>query len=398
MKKRSKPVIACLIVVLVTCAIVVCGKFCFNKPQALCPKVQGKTICLNMIVKNESKVIARCLASCKDIIDYWVIVDTGSTDGTQEIIREELKGIPGELHERSWINFGHNRNEALMLAKPKADYTLFFDADEQLVLTQPLDKTTLTKGYYFCIIQEPMLRTKRLFLTDNQLPWEWVGAMHETLVCGNITFDHHQCIEGVSKLTNSEEGHRSSDPNKYLKDAAILEQEYQKNPTNTRNLFHLAQCYYTGGRYDLALKYYEERSHLFDDKDERWFATYMVARIRHILDFPTETLVKDYLYAFQERPYRAEPLFHLAFHYFTQKDYISAYLLAEKTLSIPMPDEIGYVETWLYDYGLQCLYADVALILGLKEQALVHYKKALTAENMPETIRKNILVAMTQCK
>ena len=54
------------------------------------------SVCLNMIVKNESKVILRCLESVKDIVDYWVIVDTGSTDGTQIIIQDYLKGIPGE--------------------------------------------------------------------------------------------------------------------------------------------------------------------------------------------------------------------------------------------------------------------------------------------------------------
>ena len=79
----------------------------------------GQTICLNMIVKDEKDVICRCLASVKPVIDYWVIVDTGSSDGTQEIIRAFMKEIPGELHERPWINFGHNRNEALELAKGK---------------------------------------------------------------------------------------------------------------------------------------------------------------------------------------------------------------------------------------------------------------------------------------
>ena len=54
-----------------------------------------KRICLNMIVKNESAVIERCLASLRDHIDAWVIVDTGSTDDTMDKIRASLKGIPG---------------------------------------------------------------------------------------------------------------------------------------------------------------------------------------------------------------------------------------------------------------------------------------------------------------
>ena len=86
-----------------------------------------------MIVKNESKVIERCLGSVKDFINYWVIVDTGSTDGTQQIIKNFMKDVPGELHQSEWQNFEYNRNEALQFAKNKGDYILFMDADDQLL-------------------------------------------------------------------------------------------------------------------------------------------------------------------------------------------------------------------------------------------------------------------------
>ena len=58
-------------------------------------------VCLNMIVKNEAPVIDRCLASVKLLVDSWVIVDTGSSDGTQDRVRSLKAGVPGELHERS---------------------------------------------------------------------------------------------------------------------------------------------------------------------------------------------------------------------------------------------------------------------------------------------------------
>jgi len=90
-------------------------------------EAKKKTICLNMIVKNESKVITRCLESIKPILDYWVILDTGSTDGTQQIIKNFMKDIPGELHEDAFVNFEYSRNKALDFAKGKADYVLFID-------------------------------------------------------------------------------------------------------------------------------------------------------------------------------------------------------------------------------------------------------------------------------
>ena len=93
------------------------------------------TVCLNMIVKNEREVIERCLSSVKQLIDYWIIVDTGSTDGTQEVVKKFLKDIPGELHERPWVDFGYNRNEAMKLAEGKTDYLFFIDADDRLVFS-----------------------------------------------------------------------------------------------------------------------------------------------------------------------------------------------------------------------------------------------------------------------
>jgi glycosyltransferase involved in cell wall biosynthesis len=72
-----------------------------------------------MIVKNEAHIIRETLDSVAPYISSWVIVDTGSDDGTQDLIRDHMgrRGIPGELYERPWRNFGHNRSEALDLAQ-----------------------------------------------------------------------------------------------------------------------------------------------------------------------------------------------------------------------------------------------------------------------------------------
>ena len=82
------------------------------------------TICLNMIVRNEAHVVAETLASIAPYIDSWVVVDTGSRDGTQEVIERFFaeRSVPGELHERPWRDFGTNRTEALTLCEGRADY------------------------------------------------------------------------------------------------------------------------------------------------------------------------------------------------------------------------------------------------------------------------------------
>ena len=65
---------------------------------------RGQTVCLNMIVKDEAHVIGRCLATARPLIDAWVVSDTGSTDGTQALIRELLADLPGTLLERPWVD------------------------------------------------------------------------------------------------------------------------------------------------------------------------------------------------------------------------------------------------------------------------------------------------------
>ena len=89
---------------------------------------------LCMIVKNEEHIIERALRSCLSQMDTFCIVDTGSTDKTKEIIQkvsDEL-GIKGHTYDRPWVNFGHNRSEALELARNHMTWAFMLDADDVL--------------------------------------------------------------------------------------------------------------------------------------------------------------------------------------------------------------------------------------------------------------------------
>ena len=98
------------------------------------------TVTLCMIVKDESHIIMDCLKSVVDSIDRYDITDTGSTDGTQDIIKNffDEKGIPGEVYQSDWKGFGKSRSEAFENAGQKADYALVIDADDYLTGTLPV--------------------------------------------------------------------------------------------------------------------------------------------------------------------------------------------------------------------------------------------------------------------
>jgi glycosyltransferase involved in cell wall biosynthesis len=117
---------------------------------------RGQTICLNMIVKNEAPVIGRCLLSVRPIIAHWVIVDTGSTDGTQALVRDALRDLPGELIERPWVDFAPNRNEALDAAGRRSDYILLIDADDTLAFDAAFTMPELTADSYNLALHTPV--------------------------------------------------------------------------------------------------------------------------------------------------------------------------------------------------------------------------------------------------
>jgi glycosyltransferase involved in cell wall biosynthesis len=89
------------------------------------------TLCLNMIVKDESHIIEQTLENiCQHFkLDYWVISDTGSSDRTPEIIENffKAKNIQGEIIYEAWQNFSYNRNIALKACLGKSDYILIFN-------------------------------------------------------------------------------------------------------------------------------------------------------------------------------------------------------------------------------------------------------------------------------
>ncbi len=95
--------------------------------------MQQKSINLCMIVKDEAHCIVRCLDSVKRVIDKALIVDTGSSDNTIQVINDWLEEneVEGKVIKEPWKDFGYNRSFALQAAKELGcDYSLMIDADE----------------------------------------------------------------------------------------------------------------------------------------------------------------------------------------------------------------------------------------------------------------------------
>jgi glycosyltransferase involved in cell wall biosynthesis len=353
-----------------------------------------KTICLNMIVKGESRVIQRALASVKHLIDYWVIVDTGSTDGTQDLIRDFLHDIPGELHERPWVDFAHNRNEALAFAKNKADYLLFIDADERLIFKDCFVMQSLDKDCYFVTYRHGDCDSHRVLLINQHIPWRWEGILHEELKTSQAKSSAF--LQDVVNISMTEYGFRSRDLNKYLKDAELLEKVLKEDPENARYVFHLAGSYEVSKRYDLALKNYEKRAAMGGYHLEVYYSLYRIAWIQEKIGEQPQVFINSYCKAYQYLRSRAEPLFCLADHFIQEKFYLVGYLILKFALCIPLPNDAYFVQTWIYEHGLLAKFAECAYYMKKYSESRDALQKILNKPAIPLDVRreveKNILV------
>lgn len=348
-----------------------------------------KTVCLNMIVKNESQVITRCLDSMLPIIDTWVIVDTGSTDGTQQIIKDHMKskGIPGELYERPWVNFSHNRNEALRLAKGKADYVFFIDADEYLMYDPDFKLPDLDKDYYYVTIAYSGTRYGKIQMVNNHLDWEYVGVLHE-VIAPPVSRSHGSLEKVVNIYTT--EGARSKDPQKYLKDAAILEAGLKDEPNNARYVFYLAQSYRDAGNHAKALENYERYVKMGDWDQEVFWSLMQIASMQQSLGKPQEEVLASYYKAFLYRSSRIEPLYHIANMYREKGDFESGYQVAKMATMIPQTKDGLFVQQWMSDYGIPLELSVCAYWLGKYEECQQISLELLKRNDLPPNFRSCI--------
>lgn len=305
---------------------------------------QGPRVCLTMIVKNEAAIIDRCLTAALPFIDTWCITDTGSTDGTPELIQSffERHGVPGAISTAPFHDFSQARNDSLSAAKIIGgwDYALLIDAD--MVLEGTLNKSELTGSAYNILQRNGNLDYWNTRLVRRDSGAKYIGVTHEY-----ISVEGVQRLEG---LTFDDRNDGGSKGDKGPRDIRLLEEALAVDPSNERYLFYLAQVYRDMGRHQEAIDTYKKRIDRGGWDEEIWASYYGIARSHRALS-QWEHFVAACLAAYNYRPGRGESLQILAqaFRETSQND--SAFVIAEALSQIPYPGDTLFVERDAYDFA-----------------------------------------------
>jgi hypothetical protein len=319
------------------------------------------TLCLNMIVKNESLIIRKVLESVADWIDYYVIEDTGSTDDTIKIIKDffDSIGIEGEIHKTKWVNFGFNRTHSIKLAKNKGDYILLIDADMILLVEDKNFKEKLVNDMY-SIDQNAngmVYGNVRIVKGDND--YEYIGVTHEFISCLKKDCKSSK-LETVNMLDNANGFNRKD---KYSRDASLLQDALQDKKLDIgmkqRYNFYLAQSYRDDKKYQKAIKYYKIRVSLEGWEEEVFYSLYQIGMLYIMQNDYLNGL--DYLLrAYQMRPTRSESLYSLVKFYRLEKKYELSKLFLIKGMKIQIPkNDTLFIDIniyrFLFEYELTCI-------------------------------------------
>lgn len=331
-------------------------------------------LCLCMIVKDERPILEDCFNSVIDSIDYWIICDTGSTDGTQQFINEyfESKNIKGELYEDEWLNFAHNRTLAFERAKNKAKYCYVIDADDRLegnILIPPGEDII----NFMLKINLGPIEYYRAQIFRNDLDWIFKGVVHEyaCLKNPNIPGKHNVYLDDCKVNAGTFGNRTTKDNKKFCRDIELLLKGIEDEEKNSRYYFYLAQSYKDIGNYKKAIKWYNKRINLGGWEEEIYCSKYYIAycKQRDNYDFDNEILF-DYLDSFNYREIRLEPLYQIMMHYKSKDELYTAFSYGMLGYNINFPkDDILFIEKDIYNLRFWYVLSYISYKLGFKNLA-----------------------------
>lgn len=348
---------------------------------------------LILMIKNEEKILKRCLDALVGIVDAFCICDTGSTDTTKEIALDFLKTHDGCLTEEPFRDFGYNRtvsfvNSQNYLLKNNWDmkntYGLVLDADMVFVPGQ-IKEQDLTEVAYTIIQKNGSLEYFNNRFLRMDFNWKCIGVTHEYWAGPTPQkLDKNICF-----IDDRNDGGCKHD--KFERDVRLLQQGLVDEPKNERYLFYLAQSYKCLGRFKESIDMYTRRIEAGGWSEEVWYSYYMIGEcyknMNNIADFE-KWMQLGYVY----RPSRVEGFYKLAEYFRTVGQVYKAYHYIKIGQSTPFPkDDVLFIETpvyeGLFDYEASIVEYYIHPEKGLKTSMTAMLKTHLYRENIISNLK-----------
>ncbi len=310
-------------------------------------------IILHLMIRNESKIIERCLQHAIEYVDAICILDTGSTDNTIDVCRRYLSRTnkPFKISEEPFKNFGHNRTVSFrkcqQLCKklkwnPETTYTMTIDADMIIKPRSSFKDFKLTQNGYNVIQDNGNIKYYNIRFMKCSYDWKCIGSTHEYW-----SGDPHEKIPyEVFYIDDKNDGGCKSD--KFERDLRLLTEEIKENPKNDRAHYYLGQSLKDLGRFEEAIEIFKKRISLGGWIEEVWYSHYQIGRCYdHLKDEHQMELWLNK--AFQYHPKRSEPLYHLTKYFRIYSQHHKAYHYYLKGKDIPFPkDDLLFIEEGVY--------------------------------------------------
>jgi glycosyltransferase involved in cell wall biosynthesis len=360
-------------------------------------------LALNFICKDESHVIGKMLESCKTITDLIVVNDTGSTDGTQDIIRKfgEENNIPTYVFERPFDDFEKSRNHAMEKLRDVVQelgwdankvHGYWFDCDETLIIDPKFNKDQFVNDLYMINTFIGQMKYTRNTFFKVSKPFRWYGPIHEFIVCDeqNITSGLAENIHVDVKMTGA--SWQGDIPTKYKNHAFVLEKYIDANRQDPRWIFYTAQSYHDSAsipdnreeneeRLRRALKYYKERVNRTDGyAEEIYYSQFRIGTIMRSLEEPWNLTHQELLKAYNMDPSRGESIKIIIDYYLQMNEWNMAYLYSKFAKvnfhgKNPYPNRLLFVDEALYIWKFAEAHAATCFYTGRMDEAKATYQE-----------------------
>lgn len=303
---------------------------------------------LCVMVKNGGKEFEEMLEKNLSIIDRWTILDTGSTDGTVEMVKRVLKNKKGRLYEEPFINFRESRNRCLELAGYSCKYNVMLD-DTYVIVGELRDFLETVRSDQFSDSYSLMIKSDDVEYYSNRITksrnnLRYIYTIHEVIQKDNninVVIPTSKCY--VDDMRSSYMESRTMERKRY--DLKCLFDMMEEYPDDPRHLYYIAQTYNLLNEKENAAEFFKRRAfHPQEGFDqEKVDALFEMTRIYNFqLNRPWEECEKYYKLCHEWDPERPEASYFLGIHYYLENDYKTAYKYFKRGFEIGYPAHRQY--------------------------------------------------------